>query len=222
MKNINWLDHFANLLVVILGITIAFYLEGYKEEKANRNKEKEYIESLLVDLEADIEALDTLRELNQMISKAVVALANASVGVEYEDGRKLRNDVLFIQYNPPFVAQRTSYESMKSSGHIDGISDFELRKSIIELYEQFYRGTDQYDGALSEHVSDYIKPFCMKYVRFTNAGTVEDDFLRKIEFQNMIFSFRYLFAAKDNFYGQVLDQVKEVKSKLEEHLASLS
>ena len=222
MKNINWLDHFANLLVVILGITIAFYLEGYKEEKANRNKEKEYIESLLVDLEADIEALDTLREVNQMISKAVVTLAGASVGNTYDDGAKLRNDILIIQYNPPFSPQRTSYESMKSSGHIDGISSFELRKDIIELYEQFYRGTAQYDDALTRHVNDYIKPFSMKNLRFSNTLAFQDEFLSKIEFQNMIFSYRYLFTAKDTFYGQVLDQVKEVKVKLEAHLASLS
>lgn len=222
MKKINWLDHITNLLVVILGISIAFYLETYKEDKARIASEKLYVESLISDLESDIAALDTLRGLNAMINEAVISLANATVGRGYDVPSELRDDILIIQYNPPFVPQRTVYESIKSSGQNKGIMDFELRKSIIELYEQYYRGTDQYDGALSEHVRDFIKPFCMKKVRFTSANSVDDSFLTDSEFRNMIFSYRYLFAAKDEFYGQVLEKAKELKTSLEDYLSNIS
>jgi len=213
-KKINWWDHFTNLIVVIVGISIAFYLEGYKESKASKKNEQLYLESLISDLESDIAALDTLRQLNKMINTAIASLSDATIGKGYTDLTKLRNDIMVIQYNPPFVPQRTVYESIKSSGQINSITDFELRTSIIELYEQFYRGTNQYDDALSEHVRDFIKPFCIQNMKFTSATTVDDAFLKDVAFRNMIFAYRYLFSAKHEFYGQVQDQVMEVKEKL--------
>ncbi|MEQ9006301.1 MAG: hypothetical protein RLP12_00345, partial [Ekhidna sp.] len=170
------------------------------------------------DLETDIEALDTLQQVNRMISNSIVTLSEATTGKPYKDNTQVRNDILTIQYNPPFVPQRTVYESIKSSGQIDKISDFEIRNEVIELYEQYYRGTNQYDEALNEHVRDFIKPYFMKNIRFTSRSTVADDFLRDAEFQNMIYAYRFLFTAKDEFYGEVKKRVEGVKEKLEEYL----
>ena len=214
MKNINWLDHIANLLVVVLGISIAFYLDEYQAEKNKKAQEAKYIEGLVADLEADLKALDTLIQVNTKIIAATNALAAASTGEAYEDLSVLRNDILFIQYNPPFVAQRTIYESMKASGKMDLITDFEVQNQLVELYEQYYKGTSQFDDALNEHLRDFIKPFFMERIRFTGKG-VDDAFLDDLKFQNIIYSYRYLFWAKNNFYEQVRKQVDSVKVLVE-------
>lgn len=218
MKNINWLDHIANLLVVILGISIAFYLESYKEEESNRTQERKYIESVIKDLETDIQFLDTLSFTNQRISDALVKLSNASLGMESVSDTVLMNLTLTIQYNPPFTPQRTTYESLKSSGKMDLIGSFELRNDVVDLYEQYYRGTNEYDYSINEHVRDFIKPFYMKNVRFNSGRSVSPDFLSKNEFRNMIFAYRYLFIAKANFYKKVRDRADEVKTNLSEYL----
>ncbi len=218
MKNINWLDHIANLLVVILGISIAFYLESYKEEESNRSQEKKYIESIIKDLETDIDYLDTLISGNKRISDALVTLSNASIGRSYGSDTLLMNYILTIQYNPTFTPQRITYESLKSSGNMDLIGSFELRNEVVELYEQYYRGTFEYDAAINEHISDFIKPFYMKNVRFNSGQSVSPDFLTMNEFKNMIFAYRYLFIAKDTFYQNVKKQSKEVKDHLQEYL----
>lgn len=222
MKNINWLDHFTNLLVVILGISIAFYLEGYRAEKENIAQERLYLESLIVDLEADLEALDTLLGINKMIIEATQNLSNATIKNTYSNGADIRNDVLIIQYNPPLVPQQTTYESLKASGRMDLIGDFELRKTIVDLYEQYYRGTYQYDQVLDEHLREFMKPFHMKHIRFTNSSVVEHDFLKNLEFQNIIFSYRYLFNSKNEFYKKVQIRIKEVKDVLEQRLEDLA
>lgn len=218
MKNINWLDHIANLLVVILGISIAFYLESYKEEESNRTQERKYIESIIKDLETDIQFLDTLGFTNQRISDALVTLSNASLGMESVSDTVLMNLTLTIQYNPPFTPQRTTYESLKSSGKMDLIGSFELRNNVVDLYEQYYRGTNEYDYSINEHVRDFIKPFYMNNVRFNSGRSVSPDFLSKNEFRNMIFAYRYLFIAKANFYKKVRSRADEVKTELSEYL----
>lgn len=220
MKKINWLDHIANLLVVILGISIAFYLESYKEEKTNAAYEKKYLQSLIKDLETDVEALDTLGYVNKMIANALVKLSNASVDPTASRD-SIASFMLGIQYNPPFSPQKTTYESMKSSGQLELISDFELRNQIVEIYEQYYWGTSEYDISLLNHITDFVKPFYMNQVYYIGPNTINDDFLESNVFRNIIYSYKYLFQAKMDFYDQVKIQTDSILLKVKEHEAKL-
>ncbi len=219
MKKVNWLDHIANLLVVILGISIAFYLEGYRAESEQRRQERKYLESLISDLASDIASMDTLIIINKNISRSLVALSNASIGIPQSEDTSIVSRVMWIQYNPPFTAQRTTYESLKASGKMDLIGDYELRNQIVELYEQVYLGADQYDASLTEHVSDYIKPFFMENMKYISRNEIDKSFLAKNEFRNMIFSYRFLFQRKNDYYKGVREKVEKVKASLEERVA---
>ena len=218
MKKINWLDHTANLLVVILGISIAFYLESYKSETDNSRQEKNYLSSLVDDLDTDIQSIELLVKGNERIINSLLSLSNASVGMESLSDSGLVNSVFAIQYNPSFSPQRTTYESLKTSGKMDLIDDFELRNQIVSVYEQNYRSTQEFDIALSEHIRDFVKPFYMDNIKFEGRYKMNDEFLTKNEFRNIIFSYRYLFIAKNDQYKKVKDRVVEIKSNLINHL----
>jgi hypothetical protein len=222
MKKINWLDHIANLLVVILGISIAFYLEGYKAEKELKSQEIRYLESLVKDFETDIEALDTLKSINNLISEALVQLSNtAARRGQYESDTLLADHMVLIQYNPPFTPQRTTYESIKSSGKMDLIGDFDLRNHIIEIHEQYYRGSNEYDEAINQNLRDFIKPFYMHNVRFTSGRTISSEFMKKGEFANMIFAYRFLFISKKDFYENIKVKTQELIVSLKERINQL-
>lgn len=62
----------------------------------------------------------------------------------------------------------------------------------------------------------------MKHIRFTNSSEVDHDFLKNLEFQNIIFSYRYLFTSKNEFYKNVQTRIKEVKDVLELRLKELA
>ena len=49
-KQINWLDHLISLFVVILGITIAFFLDNNRERIHLNKQESTYTNQLLDDL----------------------------------------------------------------------------------------------------------------------------------------------------------------------------
>lgn len=222
MKKINWLDHFANLLVVILGISIAFYLESYKEESNNLKQEVKYLESLISDMNADIKALDTLQVINEAMLQSLATLSRASVGQPYGGDSVLVNSTFRIQYNPPFSPQKTTYESLKASGKMDLIGEFELRNKVVELYEQYYRGAADWDNAINEHVRDFVKPFYIHHVRFTGPGKLDPSFLSEDAFRNMIFSYRSIFVSKNEFYSQVSQRISLVQEKLQARLEALN
>ena len=120
MKHVNWIDHLISLIVVILGISIAFYLESNRDEANLQQREIQYVKSILADLQEDKALLDTLLIINDGFAKSLIDLSNASVGTQlYANDTLLMNDMLGIQYNPPFTPQLTTYESIKSSGNVD-------------------------------------------------------------------------------------------------------
>lgn len=206
MKSINWKDHFVSLLVVILGISVAFYLEGYREGKSADKLSAQYLISLSEDLEEDRKLLDTLNAVNERLLANLVKLSNASVGAPV-DLDSLAGFMYSIMYNPPFTPQSTSYESMKSSGQMDLLSDFEVRKKVVELYEQYYSGMGQFDAAIAEHLRDFVKPYFVENARYVGPNRLDEAILNNPQFRNMIFSYRYLFAQKSGFYKNVLIQV---------------
>lgn len=53
MKQINWWQYIVELIVVIIGISIAFSLENWREHQKEHQITKEYLESLKVDLMLD-------------------------------------------------------------------------------------------------------------------------------------------------------------------------
>lgn len=215
MKRISWLDHLIGLLVVILGISIAFFLENMRERSTFKKQEKEYIGGLIKDLKTDIEMLDTLIQFNGLILDATSSLSDGSIGIRPVNDTLLANQVYLIQYNPPFTPQRTTYESLKTSGQTNIISDFEMRNQIVELYEQYHRGAQEYDRALSEHVRDYVKPYSINKIAYTSRKTVNDQFLEDGQFRNIIFPYKYLFEAKNEFYKLLKSQTEALIEELE-------
>lgn len=221
MKRVNWLDHLVNLLVVILGITIAFYFESSKESRQAKQEERKYLESLLVDLEADIAMLDTLQKVNVSIKEAAISLSNTANDSVYQNEQQLVKHILLIQYNPYFTPQRTVYASLQSSGKSSIISDFDIRNRVAELYEQYYRGIGEYDQALNEHVRDFVKPFFINQITFKTSNTVDPAFLKQSEFRNQLFLFRYLFIQKSDFYETVSEEVRLLKEQLADYIETL-
>lgn len=213
MKKINWPDHLVNLIVVIVGITIAFYLESWKEKQADKRLETKYLTNLTDDLQQDKEYLDTLILINKEHLRILENLAKASINQPYSKD-SLTYFVQAIQYSLPFTPQMTTYESMKFSGRVETIQDFDLRNRIVELYEQYYRGMKQYDDAVSTHVTNYVQPYSIKNMVYTGPDSMRDDFLNDNQFRNMIFPYQQLALARLNFYVKVRQELQGILDEL--------
>lgn len=79
MKKINWMDHLVNLVVVIVGISIAFGLNRYSENKKEEKLEQEYLKSFSEDLKDDVAQLQHIMDTssywmnnNQRLTEVVI------------------------------------------------------------------------------------------------------------------------------------------------------
>ena len=65
LKKINWKYAIGEIIIVIIGITIAFTLNKWAEQSKDRQTKQKYTESLIADLDNEIEHLNTNIELFQ-------------------------------------------------------------------------------------------------------------------------------------------------------------
>ena len=214
MKSINWKDHLINLLVVVIGITAAFYLESWKESNSDDRLEAKYLQSLSEDLQQDLGYIDTLRSIDQTQINALKRLTAATIGPDYSEDSLLYY-IRFIQFSVNFTPQSVTYESMKFSGKLDIIEDFEFRNRIVGLYEQYYRAVREIDGAVAHYVENFVQPYSIEHIVLSYDRVISREFLSDYRFKNIIFPLRGLMIRRLEFYEELRQEVQEIKAQLD-------
>jgi hypothetical protein len=137
MKNlynsINWRYSIGEIIIVSIGIILAFSLGAWNEQMKLSGKKTQYLTSLLADLD---EEKDHLEE-NISIYRTKVDRVNGMLPALY--GRSTGRDSTvmaffslaeLVNYNPP----RVTYDVMVNTGDINLISDLDLQKRLVQHY----------------------------------------------------------------------------------------
>jgi len=218
MKSINWLDKFIEILVVIIGITIAFWLNNWNQERNDRSLEKKYMESLVYDINSDIEELttmvDTFTYFNKLNAELVNGLTNKSLK---KDSLPL---YIFCMISvSEFHPQDNTYETLKSSGNFNLLKTFELEKEITVLYNEYYKQIDFIDEIHQNNVMNDLNLYISERVSFFgNNDSSNMDFAYTTYFINKAFTMQYLMISKKGIYEESLKQSIKVRDLLNSQL----
>jgi hypothetical protein len=135
----------GEIILVVIGILIALQINNWNENRKNQTLEKRYIAELRSDLQKDSIAIqDMIKTSNlQKRSKALLFmfLANHSDYKIAEDLKPMfKNTTHFNrQWQPTynFAPNKTTIDEMTSTGKIGLISNIELRRAVLETYNQY-------------------------------------------------------------------------------------
>jgi hypothetical protein len=210
MKSINWKDHFVNLVVVILGISIAFYLEGWREDKQNLKLEIKYLNDLALDLEYDEQLLDTLLIVDSMnIVKMDDILNRSANGQRMEFGRTFLDLVYYV----PFTPKSVTYQTIVNAGKLEVISSYEVQNNVVFLYNQLYGGVSAWDQYLTNHINGYVKPITMKGVKI-KSDRISASLLRDEEYINAIVIHKNMLSSSMDLRKQALAHIRLTRQML--------
>ena len=146
--------------------------------------------------------------------KAATDLTDATLGMPEINDTLLARYISIIQFPVIVSPQQTAYQSMRNSGQLNLISNLELRNKVTALHEFFYIEAGVYDQYLSEHIRDYVKPYFMDNITYTSSSTINNNFIQDVYFQKIIFRYKFIFEARNDFY-------KSMKSETDELIAYL-
>ena len=158
MKKLNWKYAFGEILIVIIGISIAFSMNKCADDSKNEAQKNQYLTSLKNDIEADKSLLESnVLEISEKIdlSREIIDLLNKDMPQKMGAMRRLFN----IATPANFDAKDVTYATLVNSGDFKLIDNFELKTAIEGHYSDYKIMLKSYlrqENIHKEHLGSYL------------------------------------------------------------------
>jgi len=216
MKKINWRYAIGELLIVTAGITLAFALNSFSEERKEADKRSTYLSGIRADLEDDIAALDsTTGEINARLKILYSIIPYMRGKVAGRDSAMTR---FFTVIDPvKFRSHQSTLQSLRFSGDLRLIDNLELRTRIVAHYDAYSSVDDEYERHVTfsrEFVADYF----MENMDYMNLASADMRLFEDRYFRNLVFSLIGIYQMNLQRQEEALQRAKSVDEAIEEEM----
>jgi len=211
-QGIEWKSKFVDLIIVIVGISIAFKLNTWHEDKLVRADEKAYLSSFYTEGMLNVEELAEVQKYSLSLKNDIDSLKSLLVSKKYKDPRIAVLSPQMMQF-PSFKPITTTLDFIVSSGEFKYISEPLLRMEIVETYNSFEK-TVKLEEILSEYISAFVMPVFFNKVQLSTGRLLEPGFYSKAEFENIVFGYDVLLTQLITSYGQSIEKARALNERL--------
>ena len=212
-----WSSYFLELLVVIVGITIAFTLDRWSNTKKEQDLELSYKASLVTDLEKDVDALKLVMDSTETIIRYVSEVFQFNYSNAPLDSYT-RYHVVSSYLTSYFYPQNGTYVSLVNSGDISVIKDFELKKQLSDHYNVKYKEIERIDNVIKNLVDNIVQPYVIDYVEFSpiKDGIEDAKPLKTNKAINMLGSVFNLLKQRQIVYDSIRADAEKLVKRVKE------
>lgn len=213
MKNVNWLHHLVEFVVVIVGILIAFQLSTCSETRKQGRLIKEHLQNIKAETKFNQHTLESalaLAESNKVKLDSVFKMLPRDAALD-----TVNNLSLALLNVGGLYLKRNAYKSLTESGDIRFINDFDLKNEIVNLYEYYdwVKGIDQL------HVDMYDRsyvPYILNNLDLVEGQLQEAEVYRSKNYKNILSSYRYFLSLRITKYKDCQQEIDDFLAQLEE------
>lgn len=209
---IDWKSKLIDLLIVIIGISIAFKLNTWNETINKNNEAQEYLESFYSENKINSENLNQALNYTEKNKNDIDTLKYLLVSKNYDDNR-IKQLIASMMMITDFSPTITTMENITASGEFDLIKDLELREIIIDTYKT-YSSTLKLEKILTDYVNEYATPYFMKNIRFQDFSSINNDFKQDPFLENIVLGYDVLLNQQINGYKKNLERIKKLDKML--------
>jgi uncharacterized protein DUF6090 len=207
----------GEILLVMIGISLAFQVSNWDDNRIKKNSEIRYYENIR-DQIADDKAL--VIEQVHFNNRYMTQFKYANEILESND--RTRMDTLgFIVRNltqySDFDKKGNIYETLVNSGEIKLLRNYVIMNSIRELEEKYNyinRMENIHYDAMMKHVILATSPI----IKFSDATVQKPDQLYSYEFQNLVSLLIQVMTEKDQVYNEALHEIEVINELITEEL----
>ncbi len=159
MKKINWQYTLGEILIVIIGISIAFSLNKCAQNSQDNKLEKLYLENLKNDIETDKRNLEkNLIALKEKNNTLFSSFKYFNPTIPKRDSLLAMNFfrvAQIIEFSPKSITHQT----LMNTGDLKLITNFDLKTTIQEHYRNYSRLQQDYDRMVNiskKYIADYF------------------------------------------------------------------
>ncbi|GHE72402.1 MULTISPECIES: DUF6090 family protein [Roseivirga] len=199
--------YILDLIVVIAGISIAFALDNYSENRKQQQEEVLYLQALRDDLKQD------KANLNRVVDSSKVLIQNVSETFQFLFSRqplqKFQIKHITSTYTAPYFFGNTgTYSALINSGDLQIISSFELRNQLATHYNVSYTELHRIDDFIKNLVDNHLYPYMLKNIAFQQGtnGIRDTKPLLENEAINLMGSYYNFLLTRNKIYDQVIQR----------------
>jgi hypothetical protein len=149
---------FGEIALVMIGILLALQVSNWNDIRKERNLEKRYLSELVLDLKTDSIVI------SNFIAQSNIQIKNKYKLLEYINEKLLfPKDSLALFFNNQwqitysFNPITTTLDEMKSTGNIGVIQNSDLRRKILETYNNYTIHINQHQNIYDEQQGEIWK-----------------------------------------------------------------
>jgi len=139
-KGNNWFAALREIVLITLGIYLAFLLNNWNEQSKEVKLEAFCLTNLLADVERSINQLEFHLRLDTSQMSAAIVLDGLLAQGNRVDRDSLRNYINAFNTNPRFRKDNYSYQSLLQSGDYRIIQSDSLRNKLDRFFLQLLEG----------------------------------------------------------------------------------
>ncbi len=184
MTKTTWKYTLREIIIVIIGITIAFSMNKCADNLKDNKLKTQYLTNLKRDIEADkvqleknIETIDDkLRVCAEIIPK---------LNSDKDQDMQLMNNIFTILKYENFSPKNITYKTLINSGDLKLIEDFNLKTAIQQHYANYVEMTDVYIRHTSL-IKDYLGNYLVNNADYDLIQKGKAPFLDEIKLKNIV------------------------------------
>ena len=196
MAKATWHYTLREIIIVIIGITIAFSMNKCADNVTDNKLKKEYLINLKSDLEADkIKLRKNVEAIEQKIKTCVELIPMLNTGKK--QGMPLMDMVFTILQYETFSPKNITFKTLINSGDLKLINDFQLKTAIQGHYSNYNEMFDVYTRHTSL-IQDYLGNYMINSADYDQLMIAKTPFPDEIKLKNIVRALSTTFSEKKN------------------------
>jgi hypothetical protein len=207
----------GEILLVMIGISLAFQVNTCKDNRINEKAEIRYYENIR-DQIADDGRL--IRDQIGFNTKYMAQFKYANEILESNDHTRMDTLGLIVsnitQYSD-FDRQGNIYETMVNSGQVKLLRNYDIINGL-RLLEEKYLYLNRMENIHYNAAMTYGAPAMISTIKLSNGQIQKANLIFNYEFQNLLLSVMHVMTEKDKVYNEALNEIEVVTKLIAEEL----
>ena len=207
----------GEILLVMIGISLAFQVNNWNDNRIKGNSEIRYYENIRDQIADDGRLIHTQINFN---NKYTAQFKYANEILESNDRSRMDTLGLIIrnltQYSD-FDRQGNIYETMVNSGEVKLLRNHDIINGL-RLLEEKYHYTNRMENIHYDASMNFVAPSISPVLKFSNGKVQKPDQVYHYEFQNLVLSLLKIMEEKNKVYNETLHTIDVITGLIEEEL----
>lgn len=204
LKSVHWADKLVDVFVVVLSISIAFWLNNWRENSSNYSKEKKYLLNLSEDLAKDSANLAYIKDEMKDVFHDIERILHISPHEHMADSVSTYLIKSFTYDYFVFYPEDYTYKTLQQSGDIGLIKSDSIRQTLSHLYDNY-----EVINLLKNAVYDFQQEDVNKY--FNNYDRRREKVIDPALFQTT--NFDHMILDQRAYYNKYLEIIHDALEK---------